>query len=101
MGVATGARNLYQIRLVVETCPKQRFEIWEVARQAGLKGAWRTSLNFHIKALNEIGVEENEEMVHFLKRSLHFGGTRFLSFGDPTLTSLACLTVSLFTYHCV
>ena len=41
MGVATGARNLYQIRLVVETCPKQRFEIWEVTWGDGMKGAWR------------------------------------------------------------
>jgi len=38
IGVATGARNLYQIRLVVETCPKQRFEIWEVTWGDGMKG---------------------------------------------------------------
>eukprot|EP00435_Cladocopium_sp_Y103_P049397 s394_g14.t2 len=28
-------QNLYQIRLVVETCPKQRFEIWEDEQNSG------------------------------------------------------------------
>eukprot|EP00434_Breviolum_minutum_P014422 symbB.v1.2.012714.t1/scaffold882.1/size155402/9 len=35
--------NLYQIRLVVETCPKQRFELWEdlpPVTQAMVRESW-------------------------------------------------------------